>query len=110
MVKRRPFVQLGNRLVRQEDIESVDLLDLTNGRIFVLMKGQCMAIEVVGVQALDAIMQLHPSAVEGIRFKYGWNAWVVHNLVAHPIMQIMALIGLPKLGLAIHDITVPRPR
>ena len=38
------------------------------------------------------------------------GAWAVHNLVGHPLMQILAWLGERELALAVHDATVPRPR
>jgi len=34
--------------------------------------------------------------------------WAVHNLIAHPIMEILRWFGLSKLGDWLHDETVPR--
>lgn len=106
----RKFIQLGNHLVREQDIESVDVSNLKDGRIVVLMRQQCKAIVVEGIQAFDAINQLHPSAVEGVRLTFGWNTWVVHNLVAHPLMQILAFARLHKAAFWVHDGTVPRAK
>jgi len=36
------------------------------------------------------------------RFKY-----TVHNLVAHPVMEVLHLVGLSDLGNKIHDATLP---
>lgn len=33
--------------------------------------------------------------------------WGVHNIVAHPLMQLLGCIGLRKFGRAIHDATLP---
>ena len=35
--------------------------------------------------------------------------WLVHNLIAHPLMAILALFGLYKLAFLIHDKTLPKP-
>lgn len=36
------------------------------------------------------------------RFRY-----TVHNLVAHPLMEVLHLVGLSDLGDKIHDATLP---
>ena len=32
----------------------------------------------------------------------------VHNIIAHPLMEILSWIGLSNLGALIHDKTVPK--
>jgi hypothetical protein len=34
--------------------------------------------------------------------------WTVHNMIAHPIMQVLSWFGYSKLGDRLHDATVPR--
>ena len=34
--------------------------------------------------------------------------WAPHNLIAHPLMEILFQIGLEDAGEYIHDITAPR--
>ena len=44
-----------------------------------------------------------------------WKNWTVHNIVAHPVMEILYLISLPLVGGEkaenisgwIHDVTLP---
>jgi hypothetical protein len=33
--------------------------------------------------------------------------WAVHNIIGHPLMEICFLLGLERLGLWIHDETLP---
>jgi hypothetical protein len=33
--------------------------------------------------------------------------WYFHNAVAHPLLALLSLIGLPELGCRIHDMTTP---
>lgn len=35
--------------------------------------------------------------------------WTLHNLVGHPLSEIVYQIGLRSLGNAIHDATIPYP-
>jgi hypothetical protein len=38
-----------------------------------------------------------------------WRNWGVHNIIAHPLMQICIWLGLHQLGAKIHDGTLPEP-
>jgi hypothetical protein len=61
--------------------------------------------------AIDLAMRFGPEVLEGNPdFKFAKHVWAFHNLIAHPLMQILAFFGLTKLGLKIHDSTIPRPR
>lgn len=33
--------------------------------------------------------------------------WTLHNVVAHPVMEILTQVGLSKLGTRVHDATLP---
>jgi hypothetical protein len=33
---------------------------------------------------------------------------IVHNIVAHPLMEILSWVGLSNIGKLIHDKTVPK--
>jgi hypothetical protein len=63
-----------------------------------------------GIDALEAAMLLNPACLEGKRLRLARRAWLVHNLVGHPVMQVLVLLGQRKLGLFVHDVTVPVPR
>ena len=39
--------------------------------------------------------------------KLGPFKWSLHNLVAHPLSELMYLIGLERASNWIHDVTVP---
>lgn len=36
-----------------------------------------------------------------------YKNWVVHNVIAHPVMQLLRMIKLQSLGDKIHDATLP---
>jgi len=36
--------------------------------------------------------------------------WAIHNIVAHPLFELLSWLRLRKLGRAIHDYTVPTTR
>lgn len=42
---------------------------------------------------------------EGVKGLY--KNWTVHNIVAHPVMQICTILGLESLARKIHDGTLP---
>ena len=35
------------------------------------------------------------------------KSWAVHNLIGHPLMQILNTIGLSQLATKVHDNTLP---
>lgn len=34
--------------------------------------------------------------------------WAIHNLIAHPLSEILYWLGLSRLGFWLHDATIPR--
>ena len=64
---------------------------------------------VKGPEAVNVIMELCPAVLEGKRAEYARHSWAIHNLIGHPLMQIMTWLGLSHLGIKIHDATVPNP-
>ena len=62
-----------------------------------------------GPPALDLVFRLAPHLLEGRRLRWAPRAWAFHNLVAHPLMQVLSWLGRRDLGLRLHDATVPRP-
>jgi hypothetical protein len=67
-------------------------------------------VTVYGIQAIEAVMALKPSALEGRRLRWAKRAWALHNLVGHPAMQLLSFLRLYKCAMWIHDITVPTPK
>jgi hypothetical protein len=103
------FVRIGDRLVNHDQITQVHFKHLVD-RGYVQVKfrdGTTAALE--GQQAFNLVMDLCPSALEGERGKYARHAWAIHNLLGHPLMQIFSWLGLPRLGIKIHDTTTPFP-
>ena len=35
-------------------------------------------------------------------------AYSIHNLIAHPLMELLHLFGFTKIGDALHDYTLPK--
>lgn len=99
-------LKAGSRLVPFGAVSSVDTADLENLRIVIhLHNGD--EVEAKGIDAFENVMMLKPSALEGRRFAFMKRAWMVHNLIGHPLMQILALLRLHKAAMWVHDKTVP---
>lgn len=39
--------------------------------------------------------------------KLGRFQWSLHNIVAHPLSELLYLVGLENVGNRLHDITIP---
>lgn len=107
---RRPvaFVKAGLQLIPVGAIESVELHAVEHSIVDVFYDGGKRA-RAEGVDAMHIVMLLHPGSVEGLHLRWHRHAWAMHNLIAHPLMQVCAWLRLSRLGLWIHDTTVPRP-
>jgi hypothetical protein len=107
---RRPddeFLLAGPRLIRFGMIRWVDFSEIERLKIVVHHDGG--ADTVAGIQAIEALMLLKPSALESRRLRWKKGAWMLHNLVGHPLMQVLALFRRYRWAMKIHDVTVPRP-
>lgn len=62
-----------------------------------------------GLYAVDAVLALCPTLFENLRMRWLRHRWALHNLVGHPLMQLLAFLRMHRLALWIHDVTVPRP-
>ena len=38
-----------------------------------------------------------------------YRNWTFHNIVAHPVCEILHLLGFDEAGTWVHDVTVPAP-
>lgn len=72
-----------------------------------LRDGSCL--RATEIDALELAMLTKPSVLEGKRLRWAKRAWLVHNLVGHPLMQLLALFGCYRKAFAVHEATVPRP-
>lgn len=52
----------------------------------------------------------HWTIRRGLRMVWRRWDWALHNLVAHPLMQIMAWCGMGRQAVRLHDWSTPRPR
>lgn len=104
----RDFVKAGNTIVKLADIERIDITSLEEGRITIFGAGGA-ALVAEDFDAFEILMLLHPAAMEGRRLRWAKHAWAFHNLVAHPLMQVMVWLGFKKRAIWLHDVTVPKP-
>lgn len=42
-----------------------------------------------------------------VNIKMLYKNWWVHNMLAHPVMQILIGLGMEQLGTYVHDATLP---
>ena len=61
------------------------------------------------LHAIELVMSIKPSAFEGKRLRWHKFMWIIHNVIGHPLMQLLWLVRARKLAIWIHDSTVPRP-
>lgn len=66
-------------------------------------------VEVTGIEAVELAMQTKPSVLEGRRLKFAKHAWVIHNIIGHPVMQLLAFFKAYNLAFRVHEKTVPKP-
>ena len=103
----RHFIKANQLLIPVTAIERADISDVENGVVDIFHNGEKIRLE--GFDALEAVMLLNPSALEGRRLRWVKNAWAFHNMVAHPVMQVLVWLGFKKAAIRLHDATVPRP-
>ena len=102
------FVKNGTHLVAVDRIEWADYSRIEELVLVVGFQGR--SIEITGIDALESAMAMRPSCLEGKRLRWAKNRWLVHNLIGHPLMQLLAMIGRHDLAFRVHDATVPMPR
>lgn len=103
------FIHFNGKVVNSDTIDTVTYEDMPKyGFIHVHFKDGTME-PVEGPEAVNVIMKLCPDALEGKRMEYPRHAWAIHNIIGHPLMQILSWLHLPALGVKIHDLTVPNP-
>lgn len=108
LFRSRRFVKNGTHLLPIDRIERADYSRIEDLVLVVEHDGVSTTIE--GIDALESALVLNPACLEGKRLRWARRAWLVHNLVGHPAMQILVLLGMRRLGLLVHDATVPMPR
>lgn len=91
------------------DIVRVNTTDIEHLRLYVYTRNGTMFTS-HGIHAIEAAMILCPEALENRRMRWPRHMWSLHNLVGHPLMQILAFTGFYKAAFWVHDVTVPKPK
>ncbi|MDO8571376.1 MAG: hypothetical protein Q7R79_01735 [bacterium] len=106
--KNKPLSIVANTaIIPLSEIKEIDISEIMHMKVRILHGNHWTTIE--GIPAIDAVYLFKPSALEGRRFRWVRNAWAFHNLIAHPLMQILAFFKRYELAMRIHDATIPRP-
>lgn len=103
-------LKAGSQLIPFRDIKEIDMADLDDQSVVITtyLGDQYVA---QGFDAIEALYALKPSSMEGRRgLRWAPHAWAFHNLVGHPVTQLLAWVGLKKHAIWFHDITTPKPR
>lgn len=103
------FLKMDKGLVEIDNIGSIDLEKLESDYLITIVTKQGITFIATELNAIECIMQIRPASLEGKRLKWAKRVWYVHNLVGHPLMQILVMLGLRKWGFYVHDVTVPKP-
>lgn len=102
-------LKAGNVLIPFTEVVEVRIAEIEHEIVDIIVLGG-LKYRATGNDAIEAVMALKPSALEGRGLKWNKNAWVLHNLVGHPGMQLLAWMGFYKSAIRFHDWTTPRPR
>lgn len=102
-------LKAGDLLIPLDRVRLVDAENIERGEV-VIHCHDGGAYIATGFDAIEAVMWMKPSALEGRRLKWRPHAWAFHNVVAHPVVQILAWLGLKRQAVRFHDWTTPRPR
>lgn len=102
-------IKAGDRLIPIENVDYITIDDIEQEVVRVVTKTE-WSFEARGFDAIEIVMALKPSAMEGRRLKWRKHAWAFHNLIGHPVMQVMAWLGFKKAAIRFHDYTTPTPR
>lgn len=63
-----------------------------------------------GFDAIETVMVFKPSALEGRRLKWNKGAWRFHNLIIHPLLEVLSTLGFKRQAVKLHDWGTPTPR
>lgn len=102
------FIKLDHSIVELSTIEYID--DTCAEMLLITVHHKHGVDTASGFYAIELLWLIKPSALEGKRFHWRKHAWSIHNLFAHPIMQLLAYCRLYKWAIWIHDKTAPQPK
>lgn len=104
-----PSVKAGDKIIPILWVDHIDIETIEEGFVtIVTYKGE--VYKSYGFDAIETVMIFKPSALEGRRLKWKKNAWFFHNMLAHPIVQILSSLGFKRQAVRFHDWTTPVPR
>ena len=109
MYKVDKMIKMDKFIIDVEEISSVDLSKLESDYMITVITKQGVIATATELNAIECIMIIKPSALEGRRLKWAKRVWYIHNLIGHPLMTFLAIFKLYKAAMWIHDITVPKP-
>lgn len=101
-------LKAGNVLIPIENVTKIDISSVEHEEVRIYTAQEIHTA--YGFDAIEAVMLFKPSSLEGRRLRWKRNAWAFHNLVGHPIVQIIAWMGFKKQAVRFHDWTTPTPR
>ncbi len=104
----RGFAKAGTLVFSLDRVVSADFSDIEQLRVRVLLT-DASVVEATDIDAIELALLLKPSVLESRRLRWPKFAWFVHNMVGHPLMQLLALFGAYCWAFWVHDATVPRP-
>lgn len=104
------FLKAGIMIFVPEEVEHLDLSRLDEQIVGVKIKSFGQMLEARGFDAVEVLMAIKPSAAEGTRLRFRKHAWAIHNLIGHPVMQVLAWMGLKRQAIWFHDFTAPAAR
>lgn len=117
------FVKAEGVLIPVAAVVDVDISAIEQGRVVVrYVRGERVVRAVAhGRDAMETVMLLKPSALEGLRMVWPRLAWTFHNLIAHPLVGMLDVLAYPlrvigwhkpvfRLAVWLHDVSTPCPR
>lgn len=109
--KRASFVFLKSDfdIFLREEIRDMDCSQIEDLIVVVTLQSG-RKVTATNLNAIELVMQTKPSIIEGRRLKWARHRWILHNLIAHPVMQILAFFRCYRLAFWVHDVTVPCPK
>lgn len=103
------YGKANGRVFKLADVVLVDFSKLPElEALITLSTGQ--QLTAYDIDALELAYALKPSVVEGRRLRHARFSWLVHNVIGHPLMQLLALVKCYKAAFWVHDVTVPKTK
>lgn len=102
------FFRAGDKILPIQGILGIDVSKLVKHEVSVSHREGYFLL--TGADAIDLVMIVKPSALEGRRLRWVRGAWAGHNIVGHVGMQILAWLKIPTWGVWLHEATTPRPQ